>query len=81
MAKGTFDANIRESMKPKTPPQVAKADGASRDQAATGSEMPAPMHPQVPENLPPHLAAAASIAHAIINNRPAKGGGGGQGVG
>lgn len=77
MAKGNFDENIRQSMRPKTPGKDARADGAGKDQAATGKEMkPEPVTqaapPQIPDGLPPHLAAAASIAHAIINNRPAK---------
>jgi hypothetical protein len=83
VAKGNFDENIRQSMKPKSPRQTAIADGAGEDQAATGREVfkakkppaempPPPQAPQMPDGLPPHLAAAASIAHAIINNRPAK---------
>ena len=81
MAKSNFDENIRSAMKPPTPRKDARADGAGADQTATGREVVKPGAPQqpeqmaqhqIPDGLPPHLAAAASIAHAIINNRPAK---------
>jgi len=78
MAKSNFEPEIREAIKPKSPRQDAKADGASADQAAMGKAIPQPMPPGVPAHampqadLPPHLAAAAGIAHAIINNHPVK---------
>ena len=81
MAKSNFEPEIRESMKPKSPRQDAKADGAGQDQAAVGKDVPRPLPPGTPSHvalqpdttaLPPHLAAAAGIAHAIINNRPAR---------
>jgi hypothetical protein len=81
--KGSFDPEIREAMKPKSPRQDAKADGAGADQAATGSENPRPSPPGKPmpptqagneqQALPAHLAAAAGIAHAILNSRPVRG--------
>jgi hypothetical protein len=81
MAKQSFDPEIRDSMKPKTPPQLARADGASKDQAAQGHDLTKPTAPGDPHvqvgneqaALPGHLAAAAGIAHAILNSRPVKG--------